>query len=197
MPRENIDSFLDRLVEGMRGELLRAIRQDFARAGKIDATPDLSPRNLRALCGLAQSIGLYALEDAGHHPRPVATQVLPRYWQGHVALTIENETGGAPDLYLVDPTFGQFAAPDHPARAATYLRMKCGDKFVDAFLQKGWTKMTPESAFGYLASFCWGNPGLKGEAEAFELLRNPPASNSNYWFSRRDLAEKGLGVPKL
>ncbi|MBI4031018.1 MAG: hypothetical protein HY370_05025 [Proteobacteria bacterium] len=188
---------LDRLVEGMRGELLSAIKQNFARAGKIDATPDLSPRNLRSLCGLAQSLGLYALENSGFNPKPVATQPLPGFWQGHVALTLEFERCGAPELYLVDPTFGQFETPDHPARAAAYLRGKCGSKFMDSFLRKGWTKMTPESSLSYLDSFCRGRSGLKNAAEAFSFLKDPPASNSNYSFTRCDLAEKGLRIPDL
>lgn len=188
---------LDRLVDGTRKELLKSIKSDFARAGKIDAEPCLSPRNLRTLCGLAQSLSLYALEDSGFNPKPVATQILPGFWQGHVALTLEFEHCGAPELYLVDPTFGQFADPGHPAQAVNYLRGKCGEKFMDSFLRKGWAKMTPESSLSYLDSFCRGRSGLKNAAEAFSFLKNPPASNSNYSFTRCGLAEKGLRIPDL
>jgi hypothetical protein len=198
------EQLLDRLVAETRRLLLKGERPAESRS---EAPAKNITQVFRGLCGLAQCIGGYALQDLNVDVRAVATQSLQGYWHGHAALTARLTDRGNSRLYLIDPTFIQFSDDVVDGALSPVSRLgetKDGQELTNALLERGYVELTPRRAWLYTAAFCQGHPPFATEEEAYRFLEAPPdhpyhfrqEPDSNR-FSRAKLGQEGLLIRDL
>jgi hypothetical protein len=215
-PDENIDAslnrkdhpspeqLLDRLVAETRRLLLKGERPAEFRSG---APAKNITQIFRGLCGLAQCISGYALQDLQTEVHAVATQSLQGYWHGHAALTARLPDGGNRPLYLIDPTFIQFSeiVVDGDLSPVSRLReTKDGQELASTLLERGYIGLTPRRAWLYAAAFCQGHAPFATESEAYRFFESPPYHPNHFHhepdddqFSRENLGQEGLLIRDL
>lgn len=198
---------MDHAVEDIIRLIVERTRETLCSNENLDqpqswATPTIDLcEKFRGLCGLAQCIAGYALQDAGTDVKPLATQSLTNYWHGHAALTVQTNDGGIERSFLIDPTFCQFLAPSEgegPSPVSRLHETAEGTRIAESLLENGYIELNENVAALYISSFCKGVCPLSIR-DAFNFANNPPAHPYHFRrdegcddFSRDNLAGWGL-----
>lgn len=196
------EDFLRNVVGDTREKLRKAIDDDAKTNPHVDA-PALM-QSFAGCCGLAQCVAGYFLQDLGVAVKPIATQSLPGWRQGHALLciTAPDQAGGR--SYLFDPTFIQFChrteESAHPTPPVDLLS-GLGEKNATMLIQDGFVELTDEIAAAYLSFFCHGEMPFASPADCLAFCKDPyphpyhfNAGDGTDRFSRAQLHRDGLSL---